>query len=80
MKRILLSVLAFALVAGAIGYLFRKPITLGLIERVIAANLQTDLLQELPDGLHIALCGAGSPLPDPGRSGPCTAVLAGTRL
>ena len=80
MKRILLSVLAFALVAGAIGYLFRKPITLGLIERVIAANLQTDLLQELPDGLHIALCGAGSPLPDPGRSGPCTAVIAGTRL
>jgi ribonuclease Z len=50
------------------------------MERVVASNLATDLLHELPDGLHVALCGAGSPLPDPGRSGPCTAVMAGERL
>jgi ribonuclease Z len=34
----------------------------------------------VPDGLHVGLCGAGSPLPDPGRSGPCVAVIAGRRL
>lgn len=31
----------------------------------------------LPDGLHIALCGSGSPFPDPTRAGPCIAVVAG---
>ncbi len=34
----------------------------------------------LPDGLHAFLCGAGSPLPDPKRSGPCTAIVAGNQL
>jgi ribonuclease Z len=34
----------------------------------------------LPDGLHVLLCGAGGPLPDPVRSGPCTAVIAGRTL
>jgi ribonuclease Z len=29
------------------------------------------------DGLHVVLCGTGSPLPDANRAGPCTAVLAG---
>ena len=80
MKRLLLGLLALVLVAAALGYAFRKAITLRLVERVIARNVQTDLLQELPDGLHVALCGAGSPLPDPKRSGPCTAVVAGERL
>ena len=79
-KRFLLRLLAFVLILAAIGFFFRKAITLRLIERVIASNLQTDLLRELPDGLHVALCGAGSPLPDPSRSGPCTAVIAGERL
>ena len=36
--------------------------------------------RELPDGLTVALCGAGSPLPDPKRSGPCVAVIAGKHL
>jgi len=72
--------LIFVLIVAALGFFFRKAITLQLIERVLASNLQTDLMQELPDGLHVALCGAGSPLPDPKRSGPCTAVIAGERL
>ena len=28
----------------------------------------------------MVLCGAGSPLPDPQRSGPCVAVIAGGSL
>ncbi len=35
---------------------------------------------ELPDGLHVGICGAGSPFPDDRRAGPCTTVVAGKRL
>ncbi|TFZ07485.1 MBL fold metallo-hydrolase [Ramlibacter henchirensis] len=37
-------------------------------------------LEGLADGLHVGLCGAGSPLPDPWRDGPCTVVVAGQRI
>jgi ribonuclease Z len=50
------------------------------MENAVESNLATNLLRELPDGIHVALCGAGSPLPDARRSGPCTAVIAGERL
>ncbi len=76
---LLLALVGIPLVIG-IGYAFRGPVTLRLMQRMVAANLETDLLRELPDGLHLALCGAGSPLPDPRRSGPCSAVIAGERL
>jgi ribonuclease Z len=39
-----------------------------------------DPLAELPDGLHVLLCGAGGPLPDPVRSGACVAVVAGRHV
>jgi ribonuclease Z len=58
----------------------RTTLTRRLVERQVAANAAASLLDELPDGLHVALCGAGSPLPDPDRSGPCVAVIAGSRL
>jgi ribonuclease Z len=32
------------------------------------------------DGLHLALCGAGGPMPAPHASGPCVAVVAGKQL
>ena len=43
-------------------------------------NLNTDLRDELDDGLHVLLCGAGGPLPDPNRGGPCVAVIAGRQI
>ncbi len=39
--------------------------------------MRADLPAELPDGLHVLLCGAGGPLPDPKRSAPCVAIIAG---
>lgn len=80
MKKLLLGLLALIVGTAAIPYAFRTTLVLRMMERTVAANLQTDLLRELPDGLHVGLCGAGSPLPDPKRSGPCTAVIAGKRL
>jgi len=80
MRRVLLVVVALVLVVGAIAYLFRVALATRIMERVVAENLQSSLLDEVPDGLQVALCGAGSPLPDPERSGPCVAVIAGHRL
>ena len=62
------------------GYLLRGPLLRLAMGRVVESNLTSTLVADLPDGLHAVLCGAGSPLPDPGRSGPCTAVIAGRRL
>lgn len=80
MKKALLSLLALLAVLCLGAYLFRGPITLALMDRVVAARMSTSLLDELPDGLNVLLCGAGSPLPDPKRSGPCTAIAAGEHL
>lgn len=80
MRRILLAVLALVLIAGGVAYVFRVPLTERIMERVVARNMQSSLLDEVPDGIQVALCGAGSPLPDPERSGPCVAVIAGHKL
>ncbi|MFN4025237.1 MAG: MBL fold metallo-hydrolase [Hyphomonas sp.] len=47
--------------------------------RAVQQNVGQDPSAALPDGLHVYLCGTGSPLPDPSRAGPCIGVLAGTR-
>ncbi|MFZ6745790.1 MBL fold metallo-hydrolase [Undibacterium sp. JH2W] len=60
-------------------FLFRTPISLAIAERMIVRHLSANPLAELPDGLHVGLCGAGSPFPDDKRSGPCTLVIAGQR-
>ena len=42
--------------------------------------MAADSIAALPDGLHVTLCGAGGPLPDPQRSAPCLAIVAGKSL
>ncbi len=80
MMRIALGILFVGAVLAAAAFLFQKQIGLALMERAVERNLTTDRIGDLPDGLHLALCGAGSPLPDPKRSGPCVAVIAGKRM
>jgi len=80
MKRILIGlgiVVAIVIIVFAVA---RERIALSVMERVVAQRMLTNSLGELPDGLHVALCGAGSPMPDADRSGPCTAVMAGDTL
>jgi ribonuclease Z len=72
---VVLAVIA-AVVALALA-VFRAPIAMTLMERVATQNMARDAIAELGDGLHVVLCGAGSPLPDPARSGPCAAIVAG---
>ena len=61
-------------------YVFRAPLSVAVAERLVVKRLNYDRLAELPDGLHVGLCGAGSPFPDEQRGGPCTLVVAGKRL
>jgi hypothetical protein len=72
-------VLGLALL-GLIAWTMRETISLAVASRVATARLNIDGVSELPDGLHVRVCGAGSPFPDERRLGPCTVVIAGTRL
>jgi ribonuclease Z len=79
-RRWLLWVLGIALALAAAAYAFRAPLSMALAKRAAASRLAADPLTELPDGLHLGICGAGSPFPDEKRSAPCNLVLAGQRL
>ncbi len=57
MKRVLFGLLAAIVLAASIGYAFRRPITLPIVENPVASTLGSDLLRELPDGLHVARSG-----------------------
>jgi len=47
---------------------------------VLERNATANPIASRPDGLHVILCGAGGPLPDPNRSGPCVVVIAGEHI
>lgn len=79
-KRIALALLGLVVLVLATAWVLRGEIALRAMTRVMDRNLAAAPGAGLPDGLHVALCGSGSPMPDPGRAGPCTAVIAGTRL
>ncbi len=59
-----------------------SPSSMGsfIMEKAADARVGQSLTDDLGDGLHVILCGAGGPLPDPKRSGPCVAVIAGETL
>ncbi len=66
--------------ALAAAYAFRAPLSMAIGQRIAASHMAADVAGDLPDGLHIGLCGAGSPMPDERRLGACTLVVAGKRL
>ena len=68
------------LLAAAALFALRGQIALRVMDRALARNMGADPIGALPDGLHVLLCGAGGPLPDPVRSGPCAAVIAGRTM
>ena len=74
--KLLLGLVIVAGIVAAGWYVMRGAIAVALMERVVERNLSADPLGELADGLHVGLCGAGAPLPDPSRGGPCALVIA----
>ncbi len=72
-----------ALVMGAtIAFVaaFQAQIATNVMEQVAKRNVGRNILPNLSDGLHLGLCGTGSPFPDPTRAGPCSVVIAGDRV
>ena len=79
MKKIGL-VTGLVIVIGVLAYSQRADILERLMERGLDARIGADTVATLEDGLHLALCGAGGPMPAPNASGPCVAVVAGQQL
>ena len=77
MKKLLLFGLGLLIVLFGARKIVLPKIAERGFERVIADRLGADALTDLGDGLHAYVCGAGSPLFDPKRSGPCIGVIAG---
>lgn len=75
----LLAVIVTVLFAVA-GHAYRADIGASLFQALAERRLAAQPLAELEDGLHVGLCGAGAPLQDNRRGGPCTVVIAGKRL
>lgn len=80
LRNIGISVLALAGLALAAAFLFQAQIGSALFKRGIEQNIQRDSLAGLDDGLHVGLCGTGSPMANPDRAGPCNIVIAGEQV
>jgi len=75
------TVLAALIIIVSLGiYSQRGDIALRILPAAMEANLSTNKIEELGDGLHIGLCGAGGPMPAATRSGPCVVVVAAGKL
>ena len=74
------ALLVVVLAAAGGAFLFQRQIGMAMLRRIVGRAAETSFLTSLPDGLHAGLCGAGSPLPDAARGGPCVFVIAGNHL
>ncbi len=63
-KKLMIGAVALIAAGAAVAYVQRHEITLAMIEKVASKRMQ-DPIAALSDGLHVGLCGTGSPFPDP---------------
>jgi len=77
---IVLAAIAVVLVGVVVVRWQQAAVGSALFERAVGQRVGRDSTLELPDGLHVALCGTGSPLPNPGRAGPCNVIIAGKQI
>lgn len=79
MKKLVI-VLGCGLILLGLGYSQRAEIAERLIAAALPKQMSTNQVELLEDGLHVALCGSGGPMPSPRASGPCVVVVAGDQL
>lgn len=79
-KKIVLGLIVIAAVFGGILAVFGERIILATAKKQVIKNLSGQTFAKYKQGLNVVLCGAGSPLPDPTRAGPCVAVIAGDEV
>jgi ribonuclease Z len=58
----------------------RARLALAAIKLQLPSLVAADPVAGLAEGLHVAVVGSGSPLPDRKRGNPCAAVIAGGRI
>ncbi len=80
LKAITAIVASIALVAAVVSYSFMEEIGEMAFHYQAKKLVNRNSIDSLPDGLHVALVGSGSPLADTSRMGPCTAIIAGKKL
>ncbi len=79
-NKVLITIAGLLLVTALVVKLRQAQIGNALFERAVTARIGRDSTVGLADGLHVALCGTGSPLPNPARAGPCNVVIAGKHI
>jgi len=79
MKKLVIASITLIVIAAA-GYSQRASIAERLLAAGLPKQMSTNQVERLEDGLHVALCGAGGPMPSPRSSGPCVVVVAGDQL
>lgn len=80
MKRIGLGFMLAVVMVVAAAVLFQKQIGQFIYQRAAQGVPGRDQLASLGDGLHVGLCGTGSPMVNPRRAGPCNVVVAGDQV
>ncbi len=76
-RKIGLGIIAMAAIGGLGLLAAQDQLAQRAFDAAIENNVGVDRTAALPDGIHVFVCGSGSPMPDADRAGPCLAVLAG---
>ncbi len=80
MKKTLIGLVGLVIILGGSFALFGGAIVERVMPRVMEQRMLADRVADLPDGLHVFVCGAGSPMPNPNAGGPCLTVIAGENV
>lgn len=75
-----LMAILILIVAGTLFMGFQDQWVDKVMTERIADRLNNVALEQFKDTLTVAICGAGSPLPDPQRSGSCALIIAGDQV
>jgi ribonuclease Z len=79
-RTLFLSIAILLIGTGIAVKSFQAQIGTAIFKRAASARAGTDITVKLPDGLHVGLCGTGSPLPNRDRAGACTLIIAGKHI
>lgn len=80
LKKIGLGLVTILALCFAASQIFKVQIGERIFAKAVSKSFGKTILSDLPEGLHVILIGTGSPLADPSRAGPSTAVIAGKRV
>ncbi len=75
-----MAAIAVVIILTAGIFTAQKQIGMKMLKVIASRFTAMDVIGDLPDGLHVGIAGAGAPLPDAKRVGPCLFVIAGKKL